>query len=272
MADDKDEITDPKQLTNIYKKNGSFDNQRKKLLNNFKSSETHHNLLLKLKVMIENKIKNDPSILMKNKGIMGALIQGEILSENKDKKDSDGSNTSPTTTNHSSTSMTSSSSLNYYKKASGGSSLLSIVDKDIQDKIIDSSEFHKLLRDELKDIRRKLLGISDDDYKQLLQEEIDKEKKEQEEQRVKLQLEHNERANNNGHHNDYRNNFRIKHLNSNPHKVTKPRFNFNSRNSTSNETDGSSSNSGSNNNSNNNNNNDNDSNDKPTKSVPFMMY
>lgn len=63
----KSEITDSKQLINIYKKKGKFDNQRKKLLDNFKQSQTYTNLLLKLKLLIEAKVKQDPSILMKNK-------------------------------------------------------------------------------------------------------------------------------------------------------------------------------------------------------------
>lgn len=175
---------DPKQLTTIYKKNGDFDKQRKVLLENFKQSETHSNLLLKLKLMVESKIKQDPSILLKNKGKMGALIQGEIIND------------------HMST---------------NGSGLLSIVDKDIQDKIIDSPEFHILLRTELKDIKRKLMGISDEDYAaQLETEEKEKEKEKEKKGGVVFTTEFK-----NG---DYKNNFRVKNLS---HRVNKPpRFNF----------------------------------------------
>ncbi|CAH6719075.1 hypothetical protein CLIB1444_02S00386 [[Candida] jaroonii] len=131
-----DDNIDPKELSNIYKKNGTFDRQRKQLLDNFKSSMTHTNLLLKLKIMVENKVKQDPSILTKNKGKMAALIQGEILGSGKE-----------------------------------DDSFLSIVDKDIQEKLIDSPEFHNLIKTDLKDIKRKKLGISDEEFAKQLEEE-----------------------------------------------------------------------------------------------------
>lgn len=134
-------VTDPKELASVYKKNGSFDSQRRKLLTDFKSSQTHTNLLLKLKLMVENKIKNDPSILMKNRGKMGALIQGEIISEHKDSHN-----------------------------------LLSIVDRDIQAKIIDSPDFQAAIKSELKDIKRVIEGISDEEYTKILQKEAEEEK------------------------------------------------------------------------------------------------
>lgn len=172
---------DHKQLATIYKKNGSFDNQRKLLLENFKGSQTHSNLLLKLKLMVESKIKHDPGILLKNKGKMGALIQGEIIG------------------NH-----------------TGGNSILSIVDKDIQEKIIDSPEFHDILQVELKDIRRRFLGISDEDYATQLEEE-EKLKKEEAEKKERERAEKE---------NAYKNNFKVKQL-ATSHKVAKPpRFNF----------------------------------------------
>lgn len=184
-------VVDHKQLTAIYKKNGSFDNQRKLLLENFKQSQTHTNLLLKLKLMVESKIKHDPQILMKNKGKMGALIQGEIINHHVNSSEKD------------------------------AASLLSIVDKDIQDKIIDSPEFHAILRDELKDINRKMLGISDEDYAKQLAEEKEQQRLQQEElERQRLEKEQ-----------AYKNSFKVKRLNSPPHKVTKaPRFNFGNSN------------------------------------------
>ncbi|KAL6453461.1 hypothetical protein SBY92_005030 [Candida maltosa Xu316] len=124
------DITDSKQLINIYKKKGKFDNQRKLLLDNFKQSETYKNLLLKLKLLIDNKIKQDSSILMKNKGKMAALIQGEIITNDKNE-------------------------------------LLKIVDKDIQDKIIDSFEFHNTIKDELIDIKQELLGDENEELTKL---------------------------------------------------------------------------------------------------------
>jgi COMPASS component SHG1 len=152
------DINDPKQLTSVYKKNGSFDKQRKLLLNNFRKSETHANLLMKLKVLIDGKIKENPSILLKNKGKIAALIQGEIINEH----------------------------LNESNKSKVGNSLLSIVDKDIQEKIIDSPEFHSLIRDELKDIRRKLQGVSDEDYKA----QLESQKLEEEQQKLQNQQTH----------------------------------------------------------------------------------
>lgn len=178
------QVTDHKQLASIYKKNGSFDNQRKLLLENFKNSQTHKNLLLKLKLMVENKIKNDPSILLKNRGKMGALIQGEIISG-----------------------------------TTRGNNILNIVDKDIQEKIIDSPEFHEILKVELKDIKRKCEGISDEDYAKQLSEE--EKRKEEEEKRKEKEKAERELA--------YKNNFKVKQLAA-PHMAKPPRFNFSSKN------------------------------------------
>lgn len=174
-------VIDHKKLASTYKKNGTFDQQRKNLLENFKESETHSNLVLKLKVMVESKIKNDPSILLKNKGKTAALIQGEVLSN-----------------------------------SASGSSILSIVDKDIQEKIIDSPGFHLELRDELKDIRRKLLGISDENYAKQLQEEAAL----KEEERIRKEQAQRERET------AYKNNYKVKQL-SYPQRIAKPpRFSF----------------------------------------------
>lgn len=190
------DVTD-KQLTSVYKKNGAFDKQRKLLLENFKESETHSNLLLKLKLMMENKIKNDPSILMKNRGKMGALIQGEIMYQHLGPKENNRGDK---------------------LKAKASNSLLSIVDKDIQEKIIDSPEFHDVLKVELKDIKRRIEGISDADYAKMVEEE--RIAKENEAEMLKLKNQEKELA--------YKNNFKVKHLNP-THKVTKaPRFNFGS--------------------------------------------
>lgn len=179
---------DAKQLTLRYKKNGTFDKQRKKLLENFRESETHANLLLKLKIMIENKIKQDPSILMKNKGKVGALIQGEII--------------------------------NHHMK-NNNDSLLSIVDKDIQDKTVDSPAFHKELKASLRDIQRQMLGVSDEDYKKQLEEEAKAEQQWLAQQAEKEQEKEREA-------NAEKLNFKMKSLINN-YKVTKtPRFNFSS--------------------------------------------
>ncbi|EGV63377.1 hypothetical protein PSN45_004343 [Yamadazyma tenuis] len=179
-------ITDPKALTGVYKKRGAFDKQRKTLLENFKSSETHSNLLLKLKLMVESKVKNNPDILMKNKGKMAALIQGEIMSEHNSKD---------------------------------STSLLSIVDKDIQEKIIDSPEFHELLRKELKEVKRREEGITDEEFNRILEEEH------QQEQQKKAQLQKDKEIHNSD---KERSSYR-------PNKVTKaPRFKYNSVNTSRN--------------------------------------
>lgn len=177
-------VADHKQLATIYKKGGSFDKQRKLLLENFKDSQTHKNLLLKLKLMVENKVKNDPSILLKNRGKVGALIQGEIISSNP-----------------------------------AGNPILNIVDKDIQEKIIDSPEFHEILKVELKAIKRKCEGVSDEDYAGQLEEE-EKLKQEEEQRREKEKAE-KELA--------YKNNFKVKQLAA-THMAKPPRFNFTSKN------------------------------------------
>lgn len=223
-------ITDHKQLTTIYKKNGSFDKQRRLLLENFRKSETHSNLLLKLKLMIENKIKNDPTILMKNKGKMGALIQGEIINQHLNSSKDESNNKKPLNNNN----------------------FLSIVDKDIQEKIIDSPEFHEILKVELKDIKRKLLGITDEDYEQQLK--IEEENKQKEIELAELRNKEKELS--------YKNNFKVKKLNPN-HKITKtPKFNFNS-NSHSNSTSQ---------NFRENRNSKSSGSDSKSKDIPYLMY
>lgn len=176
---EKSQKIDNKYLTLIYKKNGSFDKQRKRLLENFKSSQTHSNLQLKLKLMIESKLKSDPTILLKNKGKMAALIQGEIISNKV------------------------------------GSNILEIVDKDIQEKIIDSPEFHESLKVELKDIRRKALGITDEEYAKQLEEE-EKAKREETERKQREEAEKEL---------SYKNNFKVKQLIT-PSAPRPPRFNL----------------------------------------------
>lgn len=173
---------DSKKLVSTYKKNGLFDHQRKKLLQNFRESQTHSNLLLKLKVMVESKIKSDPSILLKNRGKTAALIQGEVLSAQE-------------------------------------SSILGIVDKDIRQKIIDSPDFYQQLQAELKDVKRKLQGISDEDYAKMVEDE----EKAKADERARREREQAERDL------AYKNNFKVKQL-SYTQKVAKPpRFNFQSR-------------------------------------------
>lgn len=171
--------TDAKLLMSIYKRSGAFDQQRKRLLEDFKSSKTHKNLLLKLQMMLDNKVKNDPSILAKNRGKMGALIQGEIVNQ------------------HSST---------------NDPGLLGIVDKDIQEKIIESPDFRHLIESEIKDIRRKVLGISDEDHKKMLEEEENQKLKDQEEAKRKASERAQEERDREERDRDiaYKNNFKVK--------------------------------------------------------------
>lgn len=201
------DITDPKQLITIYKKQGKFDNQRRLLLDNFKQSETYNNLILKLKLLIENKVKQDPNILMKNKGKMAALIQGEMTTNNDNNE------------------------------------LLNIVDKDIQDKIIDSFEFHNLVKNDLIDIKQELLGISDEeiakikDQEKLKLERLRMEAKMKDLKRIQQQQLQNQEQQHQVEKN-YKNNFKIKNLasSSSNHRVNKPpRFNL--RDSNNNITD-----------------------------------
>lgn len=177
------EVTDPKQLTAIYKRNGSFDRRRKLLLEDFKSSETHSNLMLKLKLMVESKVKNDPTILTKNRGKMGALIQGSIINDHMQQKGLNDKN---------------------------DNSLLSIVDKDIQEKIIDSPEFNGILQSELKDIRRRLMNISDEEYAKQQEDEREQEKREEEDKKENAEKELT-----------YKNNFKVKNID-NTSRISKP--------------------------------------------------
>lgn len=169
-----------KALALRFKRDGSFDKQRKILLENFKGSQTHKNLLLKLKLMVENKVRRDPSLLLANKGKVAALIQGELFSEQ------------------------------------GGSSVLGIVDKDIQEKILDSPEFFEKVKVQIKDINRVILGVSDEDYAKICEEE--NKAKRAEEKKLEKEREEREFA--------YKNNFKVKQLVA-PLRVAKPpRFNL----------------------------------------------
>lgn len=136
MADDTAPYDVPENLTNIYKKNGSFDQQRKALLEEFRQSETHANLLLKLKVLVESKIQNDPSILLKNKGMMAALMQGEIMSIRN----------------------------NQQNAGLPKHDLLDIVERDIKEKITDSHHFHSLIKAELHAIKRDAMELCQEEY------------------------------------------------------------------------------------------------------------
>lgn len=177
---------DPKHLTTIYKKNGNFDKQRKELLENFKESETCKNLLLKLQIMIESKVKHDPLILMKNKGKMAALIQGEIVNQR-----SGSHNLSNNNTTDKGTGVSLSEKESYTQDSNGPSNtILGIVDRDIQEKIIESEEFQFAIKEELRDIKRRLLGISDEEYAQIKEDErLKLEKRQKEELARKLRLE-----------------------------------------------------------------------------------
>ncbi|EER32595.1 predicted protein [Candida tropicalis MYA-3404] len=231
----KSEITDSKQLINIYKKKGKFDNQRKKLLDNFKQSQTYTNLLLKLKLLIEAKVKQDPSILMKNKGKMAALIQGEITTNDNNE-------------------------------------LLSIVDKDIQDKILDSYEFHNLIKTELIDIKQEISGDNDEELSNLKKQEqlkLERLKLESKLTNLKVIQQHHDsnpesRDGSYGKNNkiNYNNNMKSNSMNSN-HRINKPsRFNYRSENNSNNNASSSSTS-----------HKEDESNKRKKKDkIPFMMY
>ncbi|KAI3403678.2 hypothetical protein KGF56_003496 [Candida oxycetoniae] len=147
--------------------------------------------------MIESKVKNDPSILMKNKGKMAALILGEIVNPNSGNMQSSSGETTNTTPNNSNSSSNGNSNniATAAPTARSEDSILSIVDKDIQEKIIDSSEFHNSLKIELMDVRRKLLGISDEEFERMKAEERAKFEKQEEEaiaEKLKLEQEREE--------------------------------------------------------------------------------
>ncbi|KAG5421531.1 hypothetical protein I9W82_000622 [Candida metapsilosis] len=228
-------LTDSKQLTTIYKKNGTFDAKRKDLLTNFKQSETCQNLLLKLQIMVESKVKADPSILMKNKGKMAALIQGEIVNQVNSKDQASNGTASSASTGSNGVGATTTAA------ASGkdDSGILSIVDKDIQENIIDSMQFHDSLKEELMNVQRKIMGISDEEFDKMKQElRAKRDKREQDAlRRKKLRLEKETLEL------DYRNNFKVKdlsngghgHVGTGAHRVNKvPRINLKSNGSSSN--------------------------------------
>lgn len=145
---------------------------------------------------------------MKNKGKMAALIQGEMTTNNDNNE------------------------------------LLNIVDKDIQDKIIDSFEFHNLVKNDLIDIKQELLGISDEeiakikDQEKLKLERLRMEAKMKDLKRIQQQQQLQNQEQQHQVEKNYKNNFKIKNLasSSSNHRVNKPpRFNF--RDSNNNITD-----------------------------------
>ena len=95
--------------------------------------------------------------------------------------------------------------------------LLNIVDKDIQDKIIDSFEFHNLVKNDLIDIKQELLGISDEeiakikDQEKLKLERLRMEAKMKDLKRIQQQQLQNQEQQHQVEKN-YKNNFKIKIL------------------------------------------------------------
>ncbi|CDK25588.1 unnamed protein product [Kuraishia capsulata CBS 1993] len=77
---------DAKGLSSLYKRKGYFDQQRKVLLSDFKQSSEHETLQHMLRQLVEEKVKEDPTILTKNKGKMAALLQGSIATNSRNKE------------------------------------------------------------------------------------------------------------------------------------------------------------------------------------------
>ncbi|ODQ79096.1 hypothetical protein BABINDRAFT_162161 [Babjeviella inositovora NRRL Y-12698] len=113
-------ITDPKQLTTVYKRSGAFDKQRKQLLNDFKDSETFSRVSSVIQQRIRKKVAKDPSLLAKNKGKIAALIQGEIINDPE---------------------------------------VIELIEKDIRRRVFTAKESHNAVYNGLDDIQRTLLGL-----------------------------------------------------------------------------------------------------------------
>lgn len=137
-----------KELVSIYKKNGAFDRRRRNLLSNFKELQTHNNLILKLQKIVDNTVKTDPTLLVGNRGKGAALIQTTLIQQQQ------------------------------------ADSILGIVDRDIQEKIIDLPEFRNLLRDELEEIDRVKRGITDAEWEKIKLKKLEERKAEEEARRA----------------------------------------------------------------------------------------
>ncbi|ODV85874.1 hypothetical protein CANARDRAFT_7237 [[Candida] arabinofermentans NRRL YB-2248] len=77
----------PQELITKYKRKGYFDTKRKQLISNFTTSETENDVSMNFKLdelidkLIDLKVRQDPSILAKNKGKLAALVQTALINE-----------------------------------------------------------------------------------------------------------------------------------------------------------------------------------------------
>ncbi|KAH3672267.1 hypothetical protein WICMUC_004362 [Wickerhamomyces mucosus] len=71
-------ISDNKSINVLYKRKGHFDAKREELVKNFKQTEAYGNLVTTAKQIVESIIRNNPKLLVKNRGQLTALIEGTI--------------------------------------------------------------------------------------------------------------------------------------------------------------------------------------------------
>lgn len=133
-----------KKLTSIYKKNGSFDKQRNIFLETFKNSDVYSKSIIKLEEIIEKIIKENPDFLLKNKGKIAALIQGQIINDYLKLK-SDTNNLVP----------------NKELNNDSNTNFLFEIDQEIEKIIFSSTEFQVSLRKDLMKIQDDLMKTQD---------------------------------------------------------------------------------------------------------------
>ncbi|CCH40644.1 hypothetical protein BN7_178 [Wickerhamomyces ciferrii] len=69
---------DAKSLSISYKRKGYFDEKRSAILEHFKTTEAHDELLATIKAIVDRIVRKNPELLLKNKGQLAALIEGTI--------------------------------------------------------------------------------------------------------------------------------------------------------------------------------------------------
>ena len=80
MADPSSkEAADVGKLVLTYKRGGGFDEKKKAILQEFPHTPQYHQLMQLVKIIVDNEISRDPSLLLKNRGQLAALIEGSIL-------------------------------------------------------------------------------------------------------------------------------------------------------------------------------------------------
>lgn len=69
---------DAKSLSISYKRKGYFDDKRKAILKEFKTTNAHDQLLSTIKEIVNKIVHKNPELLLKNKGQLAALIEGTL--------------------------------------------------------------------------------------------------------------------------------------------------------------------------------------------------